>query len=175
MTQSVFKINLSTGDVEISGSEEFVSACIDRLPLVMRELGQDTLMAKAPGKNPTAGNQNGGQDAGNSQGATNSLGVPDSFGEWKQKFKDGLTQDQKVLMSGYYCQAQNPENIFKTKEANDILKNHGIKVANAANNLKSLEENKYVFIAKKSGKLKLYRVTEQGLQHLNAQMMQQNA
>ncbi len=78
-------------------------------------------------------------------------------------------------MSGYYCQAQNPENIFKTKEANDILKNHGIKVANAANNLKSLEENKYVFIAKKSGKLKLYRVTEQGLQHLNAQMMQQSA
>ena len=96
------------------------------------------------------------------------LDVPSTFGEWLHKFKADLSDLDKALITAYYIQSESPDNDFKTSQVNNSLKNHGIKLANPSETLHRLSTKKLLFQTRKVGKLKLMRVSADGIKHLKS-------
>lgn len=159
-----FRINLKTGEVEITGSEDFVERQINGLAETLEVIGAGGMEldeetgatdADAGGSPPSAG---GGQVAGDE--------IPDTFGEWMHKFKDDVNDLEKALITARYVQSQSSENDFKTSEVNKSLQDHGIKLSNPSRSLKALADKKFLFQTRKVGKLRYMRVSKDGLNHL---------
>lgn len=164
--QAVFKINLRTGEIEISGSEQFVERRIEQLEDIIK------LSNIAPQLPPPPAVITQGQDAAappaNSNGANGVGEVPASFGEWLYAFKDNANDIQKALITARYVQFQAVSNDFKTAEVNKSLKDHGIKLSNPSQSLKQLVDKKYIFQTRKVGTLKFMRVSADGQKHLDS-------
>ncbi len=71
--------------------------------------------------------------------------VPESFGEYLHAFPDSLSGPDKMLVAAAYVQAQSDDNCFSTREANALLKEHGIRLANASVARKRIVAAKYAF------------------------------
>lgn len=158
------KINLSSGEIEINGSEAFINDQLDKVKDILLEFyGKfDSEEIKIPSEAET-----------NSDDITQVAVVnnkeeklPDSFGEFLNKFPKSINQGDQVLIAGYYLQKKCETNDFKTSDANKALKEQGVKLTNAADSLKKLCESKKVFINKKTGKLSLFRVSKLGEEHI---------
>lgn len=162
---STFRINLKSGEIEISGSEEFVERQINSLPDILALI--DIEAAPGGGNSDTEGSgEADSSGSGFGQGAGSEM--PDTFGEWMHKFKDDINDLEKALITARYVQAQSSENDFKTSEVNNALRDHGIKLSNASGSLKALADKKYLFQTRKVGKLRYMRVSEDGMKHLNS-------
>lgn len=165
------KINFKTGEIELEGSEQFVSnqlAAIDTIAEYMALLiandskddgdsieEEEEIAAVAEEEEEklvTAGEQD--------------LHMPDTFGEWFHGFKDDVNDLDKALITAYYEQKQSPENDFKTSAVNQSLQEHGIKLSNPSSSLKRLAAKKLLFQTRKVGKLKYMRVSADGVKHL---------
>ena len=83
-------------------------------------------------------------------------------------FKDDINGQDKALITAYYVQQDSERNDFKTAQVNKSLKDHGIKLANAATTLKQVEKKKLIFQTRKVGKLSFKRVSEDGVKHLKS-------
>ena len=162
-----FRAAFSGVEIEIEGATDFVREQIDRL--------EETIAALAVGRADTDGSLNGDETAtGNeaadtsqevpSGGASNS--VPASFGEWMHRFRTTLTEGDQALITARYVQYQSPTNDFKTSEVNKSLRDHGVKLSNPSRELGRLATKKLVFQVRKVGKLKFFRVSVDGQQHL---------
>ena len=96
------------------------------------------------------------------QKPTISKETPAVFGEHLNQFPRSVTGVDKMLIAAHYVQANDPDNMFTTRLANDLLKAQGVKVANATDCVKKSMKTKRVFAIEK-GK---YRVSKLGLEHL---------
>lgn len=171
MDNTKVKINLKTGEIEFEGSEKFVQGQMDNLDVILDILSsgqvgeEQEIEAYSEANNASDVNDD---DEDNSNPAPSSdLSVPDSFGEWMHKFKDGINDIEKALVTAYYVQKEAPKNDFKTLEVNKSLRDHGIKLSNPSRALKSLEGKKYLFQTRKEGpKIRFMRVSQDGLAHL---------
>jgi hypothetical protein len=68
-----------------------------------------------------------------------------------------------MLIAGFYIQSQSPDNSFVTITANDLLKEQGIKLSNAAEcNIKNKNAKKVFSLTK--GK---YRISQTGITHIS--------
>ena len=163
--QATFRINLKTGEIEISGSEEFVEARIDSLGEILELVSESAVESEVVEEPANASSSNQSEQASSASKAT-SDGIPSTFGEWMHSFKDDITDIQKALITARFVQSQSPENDFKTAEVNKSLKDHGIKLSNPSKSLKVLEEKKFLFQTRKVGKLSYKRVSTDGQAHL---------
>lgn len=171
MDNTKVKINLKTGEIEFEGSEKFVQGQMDNLDVIL-DLLSSGYVGEEQGTE-SDGEYNGNSDV-NEDGDDNGnpapsldLSVPDSFGEWMHKFKDGINDIEKALVTAYYVQKEAPKNDFKTLEVNKSLRDHGIKLSNPSRALKLLEGKKYLFQTRKEGpKIRFMRVSQDGLSHL---------
>lgn len=170
MDNTRVKINLKTGEIEFEGSQEFVESQMDNLESII-----DLLSSNVEERDfvSTHYNEDSGEDAEDNIADTENsetlpeLTVPESFGEWMHKFKEGINGIDKALVTAYYVQNQAPKNDFKTIEVNQSLKDHGIKLANPSKSLKSLEGKKYLFQTRKEGpKIRFMRVSQDGIKFL---------
>jgi len=160
-----FKINLRTGEIEISGSEEFVEARINSLDDV---LGLINSQIAAPDPLDNAEKNSGVTSSSPTTSVSpSSDGMPETFGEWMHTFKDGINDLEKALITARFVQSQSEDNDFKTTEVNSSLKDHGIKLSNPSQTLKMLENKKYLFQTRKVGKLSYKRVSTDGQKHLD--------
>jgi hypothetical protein len=57
--------------------------------------------------------------------------VPNSFGEYYNKFPKGLNNVDKLLISCYFIQSSTEAKAFTVKEASDLLIDQGVKLTNA--------------------------------------------
>ena len=164
------KININTGEFEVEGSEDFVNTQISALPEILKKLsGSLPKLPVTPAQTQTAGEAKieptGIATSKQQTDALNTL--PDNFGEWYNKFPKKITQSDLVLIAGYFQQKGiATDSAFETSEVNDLLKVQGIKVANAAVSLKSLQDSKYVIIIEKRGKLNRFRISPDGESHI---------
>ena len=71
--------------------------------------------------------------------------VPESFGEYLHGFPDSLSGPDKMLVAAAHVQAQSDDNCFSTRETNALLKEHGIRLANASVTVKRIVAAKYAF------------------------------
>ena len=159
------KINVKTGEIEFEGSETFVEKKLAELKGLM-DLISSSLPEGGIGKAGYASAEESGIETAKIQGKQE-IQVPKNFGEWYHKFPDKLQQTDQVLIAGYFTQSKSSGDIFKTSQANKVLKDQGIKVANAAASLKQLQDAKRVFVVKKEGKIALFRVSDKGQVYLS--------
>jgi hypothetical protein len=118
----------------------------------------------------------GSQKAGNKSNAPSSIltepslinkeaeseSLPDSFGEYFNKFPRTLSNVDKLLVSSFYLQSTHNGNFFTIPDASNLLIDQGVKLSNANAFNKANETTKRIF--KLSGKN--FRVSESGAQYI---------
>ena len=162
-----FRAAFSGVEIEIEGGTDFVREQIDRLEETIAALAVSRVDSDGSFNGDETANGNDGTDASQevpSGGTSNS--VPASFGEWMHRFRTTLTEGDKALITARYVQSQSPTNDFKTSEVNKSLRDHGVKLGNPSRELDRLASKKLMFQVRKVGKLKFFRVSVDGQQHL---------
>lgn len=162
------RIRVSTrfGEVEFEGSEEFVNKQIDNvegllerfhnvyLKLGLYEAGDDKLKF--------VGSYEKQEVEEKEQVSQIDLSVPDTFGEWYQKFPKDMSENDVALVTGYFHQEKSDTKEFKTQDVNNLLNEFGIKLSNTSLSVKRLVENKFAFPIGKEGRIKRYKIAKPG-------------
>jgi NACalpha-BTF3-like transcription factor len=159
------KINLKSGEIEISGDEQFVEKQIEKLDEIvalmnLKDVNNTDEEAKEKIEEALANVDDTTKNK--------SLDIPTSIGEWLHSFKDDFTDLDKVLAVGYYLQKSSPENDFKTSQVTKALKEHGYNLSNPTMSLNYLSDKKLVFLNRKVGVLKFMRVSADGEKYLKS-------
>ncbi|MBU2515105.1 hypothetical protein KJ966_27630 [bacterium] len=175
MESTRVKINLQSGEIEFEGSEEFVQNQIDNLDSVIKLLSsvKTTAITQRSDIGETEPMETDSETDENTQELNNNnsngeISVPNSFGEWLHKFKDDINDLEKCLVTAFFEQKNSQQNDFKTREVNNALKEHGIKLTNPSTSLKRLVEKKLLFQTRKNGTVKFMRVSQDGMQLLKS-------
>jgi len=164
---SRIKLNLKLGEIEIEGSESFVSKHLEQLPGLLEGLNIVSAIEEknVPSTTEVKEEQVIAQEKdGQTTEKNNSteICVPDNFGELLNKFPKNIQQVDQILIAAYFAQHSSPDNSFKTYFANKLLKDQGIKITNAGQSIINLKNKKFIFAVKKG----VYRVSKQGMDHI---------
>ena len=130
METTKVKINLKSGEIEFEGSQEFVQEQMDNLGSILSIISSRKPSSVNNSSVISEEDEDFEDEAIDDEGDANSppskadLSVPESFGEWMHKFKEGTKGIDKALITAYYVQQQAPKNDFKTIEVNNSLKDH---------------------------------------------------
>jgi hypothetical protein len=152
-TRIRIRANRSTGELEVAGSSQAVAEWWNKLWPELGDSFSPSVTAAAPSRLlqsplPTGAN---GQ-------------FPEVFGEFYSEFRPDITDVDKVLIAGAFVQSKEPDRIFSTKTANQLLLDQNIKVANASVNVRRLIQTKRAFVVS-DGK---YRVSASGFEYLKS-------
>ncbi len=161
------RINLSTLELEVEGSEEFVNTHAEKIGEFME------LLKKKSNEMPVMVSSNNGADAEkvqeeepNQEEETqqkSALGaIPETFGEFYLRAAKNINDIDKVLLGGYFIQHKNDNNIFSTREVSAVLKDNGIYLKNPSHSIKLNLDARRIFAVKKG----CFRVSEDGLERL---------
>ncbi|SHM76161.1 hypothetical protein [Gracilibacillus kekensis] len=166
MENAKVKINVQTGDIELEGTEKFVTEQMNDLETTVDIIAQ--LLKNEPETSVEEFEERKEQEQEKlAKVEENTLDTNCPMGEFYQKFKEGLNDLDKALITAYFIQKQNPDNEFKTREVSEALKEHGIKLTNPSTSLNRLSDKKYIFLTRKEGKkLKYQRVSADGVECL---------
>lgn len=88
---------------------------------------------------------------------------PQVFGEFYSSFRSDITDVDRVLVAGAFVQEKDPDRVFATKAANQLLLDQNTKVSNASECVRRLLHGKRVFVVA-NGK---FRVSASGFEHLD--------
>src|SRR5689334_10952301 len=121
----------------ISGSPDVVREWFDRLwPQFLGNAAVNDLDADA---------ERGGITD-RSQGAAGPAGaLPETFGEFYHRFPTDLTDQDRVLLAGYFVQRTSEGNSFSTGAANELLRQQGVRPANPSQSIRRLRDARRVF------------------------------
>jgi hypothetical protein len=161
-----FKLNLTSGEIEVEGSEEFVISQIQSIESLLSLLKQKSLSKPVTHPQSTIDNDSQKDDDSTSEGTAVANQIPDTFGEWMNTFKSNILDVDKALITARFVQSKSATNDFKTAEVNKALKDHGIKLSNPSTTLGLLVSKKLMFQTRKVGVLKYLRVSQDGQAHL---------
>ena len=143
------RINLTSREFEVEGSEAFVRAYAERFD----ELLAGMTAAAAPPEPPAP------PQAAEENRPKASLG---SFGEFVLTLPRSATDVDKMLAAGFFAQSRSGDKAFSTGDANTLLMDQGIKVGNPSQCVKQSLVAKRVFQVQRGR----YRVAQPGLDHL---------
>lgn len=170
--QTRVKINLSSGDIEVEGKQSFVEQQLKNLPDTILSLRGElkktrTTVAKGPKKRKKRVSRKRAASKPTRAAAKKAaVKVPDSFDKLLSDASDKLSQNDKVLLSGFYHQAGSKKNAFTSSDALKLLKERNIKISNVSNSMAQLLKTKRVARTKKEGRLSYYKITNSGKDYL---------
>lgn len=164
---ATFRINIKTGEIEITGSEEFVEARINSLDEVLELISEVTVPPEPQIPTTTQAATSSNETEAETETSPSADDIPETFGEWMHQFRDDVNDLDKGLITALFVQKQAATNDFKTSEVNKSLKDHGIKLSNPSVTLNRLVSKKLLFQTRKDGKLKYFRVSTDGQKHLD--------
>jgi len=153
------RINLTTREIEIEGSETFVREYAEKLESLLSVAAESSAVTNQPQQstsNPP-------------QVQLPPKELPPVFGEYLHLFPKSITDMDKILIAAYYVQAQDADNSFTTRAANQLLKEQNIKVTNAADCVKKSMKTKRVFALGKGR----FRVSQAGIDYINGLFLQE--
>ena len=101
--------------------------------------------------------------ASNNSDTPAAIGLPATFGEYLHGFPSNITDVDRILIAGFYVQSQSADNSFNTLSANELLKEQGIKLVNAAASLAKNKSAKRIFALTKGN----FRVSQTGTTYIN--------
>jgi len=149
--QARFRISVDGSEIEIDGSEAFVREHLEKFGDILRSV-RDRPPLEAVAEQTVA-----------SESVAPSMVVPVQFGEYLARFPKSITDVDRVLIAGHFVQTQSADKAFRTGEANSLLKEQGIKVANASNCITRNKKTGRVF----SVAGRKYRISQAGLDWIN--------
>jgi hypothetical protein len=161
------RINLSTLELEVEGTEAFVSSHAEKIEEFLE------LLKKRSNETPVAlPTTNGSLEENEVQEQEeevvqqkSALGpVPETFGEFYLRAAKNINDIDKVLLGGYFIQHKNDKNIFSTREVSAVLKENGIYLKNPSHSIKLNLDARRIFAVKKG----CFRVSEDGLERLSS-------
>jgi hypothetical protein len=129
------RVNIAAGELEIEGTEAFVSRYADSIDTII-----ERLLSASPVPQPSAA----GPPA---RGLTNTVVSSDRdepFGEVLHSLASKSGTDQ-ILLSGYYVAKGSSDGTFSTGEAHALLIEQGVKLSNASQSMKNNLSSKRVF------------------------------
>ena len=163
------RINLSTLELEVEGSEEFVNSHAGQieefLELLKKRAEEAPVMLSTTNGSlaETDMEENGQEEEPVKQ--KSALGpVPETFGEFYLRAAKNTNDIDKVLLGGYFIQHKNDKNIFSTREVSAVLKENGIYLKNPSHSIKLNLDARRIFAVKKG----CFRVSEDGLERLSS-------
>lgn len=163
------RINLSTLELEIEGSEEFINTHAEKisefLELLQKKSNETPVMLS--GKNGSMEHNvpdEPGQEEEEIQQKSALGPVPETFGEFYLRAAKNINDIDKVLLGGYFIQHKNDKNIFSTREVSAVLKENGIYLKNPSHSIKLNLDARRIFSVKKG----CFRVSEEGLERLSS-------
>lgn len=147
------RIRLATGELEIEGTESFVSRYAESIDAIVDRLHTGSVITQ-PASTATPA---GGVAAAES---VTSPSPDEPFGEVLHTLASKSGTDQ-ILLSGYYVTKGTPDGTFSTADANSLLIEQGVKLSNASQSMKNNLNAKRVF---KVGSR--FKVAKTGVDHL---------
>lgn len=147
---------METREFEVQGEAKYVN---DTFGIYIHEY-LETIKGNHPPKKPNEGSTKQAPPA--TKEGTSVDELPDSFGEYLNKFPRTLKDVDRLLIAGLYVQSKNKNNFFTISEASNLLVDQGIKLSNSSAFNKANETTKRIF--KLSGKN--YRVSDSGIQYV---------
>jgi len=163
------RINLNSREVEIEGSEEFVSKYDETINSFLEKiyLEDDN---KNQSKVNTRVEHTKAQIESTSQVDDEDNDIDDtSFGELYNKLPNSAKDVDKMLLAGYFVQLSSDDKIFSTRAASKLLLEQGVKLTNPSASMKSNMSTKKVF--KHKGH---YRISETGISYIKGLISNNN-
>lgn len=152
------RVALGPRELDLEGSEDFIRSYADSIHDIVEclsaDLGKDG-DPPPPAVAPPAGPQ---PDLANRE-----------FGEALHLLPESASGTDKILLAGKFVQEASETRTFATREAHQLLMDHGIKLANASASLKQNHTMKRVF--RVGGAL---RVSQNGEEHIASLLEQEN-
>lgn len=149
------RLNLSVGEYEFEGAEETVREMLGELPRMLREI------AGSPTHGVPAATLGGGTGA-LSSSAEPPAEAQATFGELMHEYPGSITDIDRMLIAGSFVQQQSQDNSFSTRDANDLLKEQAIKLANPSVCVKRNTDARRLFSVGQGR----FRISQTGLDYL---------
>ena len=149
MTDTHVRISLSQGEFEIEGTQEYVDTFREVVDALIDRLGSGV---SARSKGTTFQAKSSGADEQDTEFAEALLGLPSS-----------VTGGDQLLVASWFVQQSSSDNTFSTAEANKLLVDQGVKLANASQSNANALKAKRVF---KVGKR--FRLSSKGDDYVRA-------
>jgi hypothetical protein len=144
------RANRSTGELEVEGSPTTVQEWWDKLwPELIAGSIPPQHLTKTQQRVVATGNDGG---------------IPDVFGEFYTQFRSDITDVNRMLIAGAFVQGRDPDRIFTTKNANQLLMDQNVKLANPSECVRRLIQTKRAFVVSEGR----FRVSASGFEHLNS-------
>lgn len=151
------RINLTTREFEVEGTESFVVEFTKTVGSLLDSLGSSPpdprvssvsspTSLEAPLANPNRGDTN----------------LPDNFGEYFHLVPKGTVERDLMLIAGYFAQSQAADASFATGDASKLLLDQGVKISNPSMCISRNIGAKYLM---QLGKRK-FRVSREGIEHI---------
>ena len=152
-----FRLALESRELDLEGSEDFIRSYAGSIHDMVESLSAD-LVANAQSSPPavTAPLDDHERDLASLE-----------FAEALHRLPDSASGTDKILLAGRFVQAASETRTFGTREAHQLLMDHGIRLANASASLKQNQTAKRVF--RVGGAL---RVSQDGEEHLASLLVQ---
>lgn len=149
------RVSLTTGELEVEGSESFVSQYAEPIAAILEKLESD-------GFTPAAPMQQSAAPAPPAPGPTPQAAEDEPFGEVLHALSSKSGTDQ-ILLAGYYVGKNASDGTFSTNDAHSLLIGQGIKLSNASQSMKNNVTAKRAF---KVGSR--FKVAKAGMDHLKS-------
>jgi len=143
------RISLAAGELELAGSAEFFAQYDEVVREVLARLTDPARLTVAgPAVGQAAAQHLNGHPADGGIAAA----LPE-FGGALHRLSNNASGTDQILVAGYYASRRRPDRTFGTSDANTLLVEQGIKLANPSQSLKNAMDSKRVFKAGKNFKL----------------------
>lgn len=145
------RANRATGELEIEGPASVVQEWWSKLWPELNAAQKSGNASRLDGRPPISP-------------STQTVELPEIFGEFFNGFRADITDIDKVLVAAAFIQGRDAERVFTTKGANQLLLDQNIKVANASESIRRLVSSKRAFVVS-DGK---FRISTGGFDHLKS-------
>lgn len=157
MSTAKIRINLSLREFEIEGTEDFINSHSEKIDSFL-----DLLKNTPPSPVPQIVQQPLIVSSATAVPRPSIGGVPDTFGEYFHQLPKNSKDIDKILLAGHFTQVNSPDNSFKTKDANQLLLDLGVRLSNPSVFMSKNVDSKRVI--KIGGKQ--FRLSTDGVDHL---------
>lgn len=172
MNENSSKIHVKVGEIEISieGKPDFVTKQYKEMEKELNLRQKITGTSKeTPGRKRTSTTTaRKTSKTSQSKKVASTKESKDGFSEWLEKLPKGLKNKDKALVAAYYNQLNSKKNVFRVRDMNNTLKNHGIKITNPSSLIKNVAKTqKIINQVSREGRQVYYKFTKEGEGYIN--------